>query len=240
MAHCAHVFAPSCAWAESTEPKKRSSSIASRFGNAIRAMKPRARRSEEEPVCMLERSNEDRNLMKPQKRILSDDEISTQSGGSRRSSRSLDSSLESQCSSTYLTDTVEEMSLPGTLPGTPEEVSPSSSCESPNPELKALAGVIADHAQSKFSGRVYQDVRNAFLAVDANGDGKLTPTEALAFCQHFEMSAAVTSRFFTLLDRDETGLADWSAFLAQYAPVFTKKTDFRLNAGMGKKWPAIQ
>merc|ERR1719498_1091733 len=115
------------------------------------------------------------------------------------------------------------------LPGTPEEISPASSqpCNSEISELQALASVIADHAQSKFSGRVYQDVRNAFLAVDANGDGKLTPTEALAFCQHFDLSPATTSRFFTLLDPSETGLADWSSFLARYAPVFMKKTDLK-------------
>jgi hypothetical protein len=233
MAHCAH--APSCAWAASTEPKKRSHSIASRLGDAIRAMKPRARRTEEEPACA---KLEDFKLMK---QTFADDDVSTQSGGSRRSSTtSLQSfeSVERQCSSAPLTEPVEEM----VLPGTPEEISPTSSrsCTSPSSDLQALANVIADHAQSKFSGRVYQDVRNAFLAVDANGDGKLTPTEALAFCQHFDLSAAVTSRFFTLLDDSETGLADWSSFLARYAPVFTKKSDLRLNAGVGKKWPAIQ
>merc|ERR1711869_96706 len=110
-------------------------------------------------------------------------------------------------------------------------------------EVHELATLLADQAQSKFSGRVYQDVRNTFLAVDADGDGKLTPTEALAFCQHFDLSPKTASRFFTLLeqlDHSETGLADWSAFLAAYAPVFMKKTDLKRNASVGRKWPAIQ
>jgi hypothetical protein len=244
MAHCARILAPSCAWSESTEPKKRSRSIASRLGNAIRAMKPLAKRFEEEPVTEVfvlnaaaVKDHEDCSL---EKETMSYDEISTQSGGSRRSSFS----LASQSSSACLTESVEEMMLPGT----PEEISPSSSqsCKSENSgsiqgsELQALARIIADHAQSKFSGRVYQDVRNAFLAVDTNGDGKLTPTEALAFCQHFNLSPATTSRFFALLDHSETGLADWSSFLAQTASVFMKKTDLKLNPGMGRKWPAIQ
>jgi len=106
-------------------------------------------------------------------------------------------------------------------------------------ELDDLALVIADRAQSKFSGRVYQDVRNAFLAADVDADGKLNEMEAIAFCQHFDLSSEVASRFFTLLDRCETGSIDWSFFLAIYAPVFNKKTDFQLNAGAGRKWPAI-
>jgi len=254
MAHCARILAPSCAWSESTEPKKRSRSIASRLGNAIRAMKPLAKRSDEEQVtevCVLNaaamslKDHEDCSFMKGARKE-SYDEISTQSGGSRPGSRRSSFSLASQSSSSCLTESVEEMTLPGTL----EEISSqrsisASSCqscksESSGSELQALACVIADHAQAKFSGRVYQDVRNAFLAVDTNGDGKLTPTEALAFCQHFDLSPATTSRFFTLLDRSETGLADWSSFLAAYAPVFTKKTDLQRNPDMGRKWPAIQ
>merc|ERR1719321_2293923 len=82
-------------------------------------------------------------------------------------------------------------------------------------ELHDLADEIAKRAKTKFSGRVYQDVRNAFLAVDTNGDGKLTQSEALAFCQHFDLSSEIASRLFTLLDHNETGLADWSSFLAK-------------------------
>jgi len=235
MAHCAHVLAPTCAWAESTEPKKRSRSIASRLGNAIRAMKPVARRSEEEKVYMLNAAALSAVDCSLGKQTLSDDEISTQSGGSRRSSVS---SLQSERSSPSPTESVEEM-----LPGIPaEDILPACSQpgKSRTSELQALASLIAFHAQFKFSGRVYQDVRNAFLAVDANGDGKLTPTEALAFCKHFDLSPKTTASFLGLLDSDDTGLADWSSFLAAYAPVFQKKTDFRLNAGMGRKWPAIQ
>jgi hypothetical protein len=195
-------------------------------------MKPLAKTCEEEQVCVLNAAalgTVDCSLVK---QTLSDDEISTQSGGSRRSSLS----LQSESSSPSNTDSVEELMLPGI----PEEILSASS--NSNSDLKALASTIAFHARFKFSGRVYQDVRNAFLAVDANGDGKLTPTEALAFCHHFDLSPATTSRFFKLLDHKETGLADWSSFLALYAPVFKKKTDsdFRRNSGKGRKWPAIQ
>lgn len=241
MAHCAHIFAPSCAWTESTEPKKRSFSIKSRFGDAIRAMKPGSKGSvTKEKVCVL---NADAVLLDLSKPAFCDDEISTQSGGSRRSSFSASGS--SDCLSRP--ESFEEVMLPGS----PEEISPASSGSSRNDscsvmkykymssEVHELATLLADQAQSKFSGRVYQDVRNAFLAVDANGDGKLTPTEALAFCQHFDLSATITSRFFTLLDQRETGLADWSTFLSQHAPVFMKKNDHRLNAGQLKR-PAIQ
>jgi len=201
---------------------------------------PGSKRREAEPVtevCVLNSAalseHEDCSLVK---KTQSYDEISTQSGDSRRSSSSL--SFESSSSSSCLTESMQEM----LLPWTPETISPSSSqsCKSETSELQALACVIADHAQSKFSGRVYQDVRNAFLAVDTNGDGKLTPTETTAFCQHFDLSPATTSRFSTLLDDSETGLADWSSFLARYAPVFLKKTDLKRNADVGRKWPAIQ
>jgi len=227
MAHCAHVLAPSCAWAASTEPKKRSRSVVSQLGNALRAMKPGSRRSTQEKVCVLNADalTEVENLQdfSMSKMSLNDDEISTQSGGSRSRASSFAESME------------ELASLPGSL----EEIAmPSTSLR--NSELDELAHVIADRAQSKFSGRVYQDVRNAFLSVDANGDGKLTAKEALAFCQHFDLSPKVTSRFFSLLDHHETGLANWSSFLATCAPVFNKKTDFKLNAGAGRKWPAIQ
>lgn len=190
------------------------------------------------------------------KQALSDDEISTQSGGSRRSSITSLSTTSSPDSlsrrtSVSLTDSViSSDSVPESfkevmLPGSPEEISPASSRHNSkdvcnvNSELHDLATLLADRAQSKFSGRVYQDVRNTFLAVDANGDGKLTPTEALAFCQHFDLSPTITSRFFTLLDHREAGLADWSTFLSHYASVFIKKSDHRLNAGQLRR-PAIQ
>jgi len=134
---------------------------------------------------------------------------------------------------------LESVEEPSSLPGSIDEI-PMPSKLPRRSELDDLALVIADCAQARFSGRVYQDVRNAFLAADVDADGKLNEMEAIAFCQHFDLSSEVASRFFTLLDRGETGSANWSSFMAKYAPVFNKKTDFQLNAGAGRKWPAIQ
>lgn len=205
-------------------------------------MKPGARRStidsSEDKICVMNAEI----LTEVQLHSISklslkdvDDDISTQSGtsspSSRRSSKSSDAS------------SVEELpshsQLIPLLPGAIDDI--SMSCTEPRKsELDEMAALIAESAQKKFSGRVYQDVRNAFLAVDANGDGKLNRTEAVAFCQHFDLSSEVASRFFTLVDRDETGLANWSSFLAKYAPVFNKKDDHRFNAGVNRKWPALQ
>lgn len=148
--------------------------------------------------------------------------VSTQSGGSTCSSRS--SSPNSVSSLPGAVD--EEISLP------PIQTKMS--------ELQDLANHIASRAKSKFSGRVFEDVRNAFLAVDENGDGKLTASEAQAFCEHFSLSAEKTERFFKLLDRHDTGLADWKSFLSVHAPVFKRKTDCKRNASLGRKWPALQ
>lgn len=226
MAHRADILAPACAWAESTQPKPRSRSIASRLGNAIRALKPGVpkERCIEEKVCAINSDAmtevEECLISKPE---AFRDDISTQSGGSRGSSRE-----GSICLS--LAESFEESP---SLPGSIEEVSVPS--KSPiRSELDDLAVVIADRARSKFSGRAYHDVRNAFLAVDIDGDGKLNQKELIAFCQHFDLSSEVAVRFFKLLtklDRRDTGFVDWSAFMATYAPVFNKKTDFQLNSG---------
>lgn len=96
-------------------------------------------------------------------------------------------------------------------------------------ELRQMALLISRRAASKYSGRVYQDVRNAFLAVDADADGKISPTEADAFGKHFNLSPEITKHFFSLLDPHQTGTANWSSFLAKFAPVFLEKTDWRHN-----------
>jgi len=249
MAHCAHVLIPSAAWAESTEPKKRNRGITTRLGNAIRALKPGTKKVKEELITedQVYSLNTDAVMEMENcclsKQPVSDDAVSTlstQSGGSRCSSACLSKASSAFLSrSASLTDSVEEIVLPGSV----EETSmPSNLCKQTelHDRIHELATILADHAQSKFSGRVYQDVRNAFLALDANGDGKLTPSEALAFCQHFDLPPRTTSSFFALLDIHKTGLADWSSFLARYAPVFKKKTEHLLN-GKGRICrPAIQ
>jgi len=223
-------------------------------------MKPASRKSAEEKISVinadaLKEIQEQTVLMKllngP---ALDDADLSTQSGGSSRRS-SWASEAESPTLSaqevSLLPGSTDEISMPSdspskkkslelpSLPGAVDEIS-MSSLPARKSELDKLAVVIADRAQSKFSGRVYEDVRNAFLAVDSNGDGKLTQAEAVAFCQHFDLSSETALHLFTLLDRHDSGLGDWSSFLVQCFPVFSKKSDFKLNAGPGRKRPAIQ
>jgi hypothetical protein len=232
MTRSAHVLAPACAWAESTQPKQRSKSIASRLGNAIRALKPPARRSTEEKVCVINADAlteiQECNISKLAFESFDEDDISTQSGCSSRRgsfcSKASDAMSDEDLSS--LPGSIDEISMPSTSPR--------------KSEIDELALMIADRAQCKFSGRVYQDVRNAFLLCDVNGDGKLTQAETMAFFQHFDLSPEIALRFFTWLDPHETGLANWSSFMAKSASVFNKKTDFQLNAGVGRKMPAIR
>lgn len=238
MVHCAHVLAPSTAWAESTEPKKRNRGITTRLGNAIRALKPGTKKAKEEQITEDQVFALDADMAMEMKKycmVSSDDDISmlsTRSGSSRCSS-------VGKASSSSFSESAEEMVLPWCIEdtSTPSNVSKQDEL---NERLHELATLIADRAQSMFSGRVYQDVRNAFLAVDANGEGKLTPSEALAFCQHFDLPPTTTSSFFALVDHCDTGLADWSSFLARYAPVFMKKTDHRLNGEGRFCRPAIR
>jgi len=257
MVHCAHILAPSSAWAASTHSKHCNQSVASRFGDAIRALKPGVKKTLEERVFVLNADLlTEMQEWSVSKQPLTDEDISTEAGTSRRTSRV--SEAESRTSSvrelpllpgcideistefishrTTSTKSVEEIPL---LPGLIDEM-PVSSHPPRKSELDNLAAIVADHAQSKFSGRVYQDVRNAFLAVDANGDGKVTHAEMLAFCQHFNLSSEIASQLFSLLDQHDTGLVHWSSFLTQCAPIFNKKSDHKLNAGVGRKWPAIQ
>lgn len=231
MANCAHFrMAPASAWAESTEPQKRSSSIASRLGNAIRAMKPTSKKStENQPSKFIADTLteiEECSISNMPWKAVNEDDISTQMSSSRSSSSISISSVDDLSS---LPGSIEEISMPCT-----------SALKS---ELDELALVIADRARARGSGRVYQDVRNAFLAVDGDGDGKLTHAETIAFCQSFNLSPEMTSRFFTLLDIHKTGLASWSSFLAKHSPVFMKsqyqKERYQLNAGV-RKVPAIR
>jgi hypothetical protein len=210
--------------------QKRSSSIASRLGNAIRAMKPTSKKStENQPSKFIADTLteiEECSISNMPLKAVNEDDISTQMSSSRSSSSISMSSVDDLSS---LPGSIEEISMPCT-----------SALKS---ELDEFALVIADRARCRGSGRVYQDVRNAFLAVDGDGDGKLTQAETVAFCQSFDLtSPEMTSRFFTLLDIHKTGLASWSSFLAKHSPVFMKsqyrKEGYQLNAGV-RKVPAI-
>jgi Ca2+-binding EF-hand superfamily protein len=170
------------------------------------------------------------------KRRWSDDEISTQLGAS--------SSTASIEEVTSLPGSVEEVPMPSSTSslsggsafsdeeGDQIEAKPNETRKmSITRQLHQMALLISRKAgtSSKYSGRVSTDVRHAFLAVDTNSDGKLTPTEMAAFCRHFDLTSETATRLFSLLDPDETGRADWSSFLARYAPVFRQGETFRLN-----------
>jgi len=82
-------------------------------------------------------------------------------------------------------------------------------------ELKRIAKQIGQKADF-----TYRVIRNAFLAVDADGDGRLSAAEVASFCSHFGFSGSFASRFYTLMDKDEHGNANWQRFMALFAPVF--------------------
>jgi len=240
-------IAPSAAWGSSAPKLNRS--VKSRVGDAIRALTPRTRRTgsnnatEDDTkvhilnVDLLAELGEHDKM----KRRWSDGGTSTRSGTS-----------SSSAEVTSLPGSVEEVSLPScassdSSPGLPstdlyddeedpkcrQEVAPTAcSHRSRKNALHQMALLISHRAADKYlhhSGRVYQDVRNAFLAADSDSDGKLSPAEATAFCNYFDLSPEIATRLFSLLDPHESGAADWSTFLAKFAPVFREETNWRLN-----------
>jgi len=82
-------------------------------------------------------------------------------------------------------------------------------------ELKRIAKQIGQ--KTDFTYRV---IRNAFVAVDSDGDGRLSASEVASFCAHFGISDSVASRLYKFMDKDERGNANWQKFMAVYAPVF--------------------
>lgn len=110
-------------------------------------------------------------------------------------------------------------SLPGSVESDDEEESPchDPSCQQAEAaaELKRIAKLIGQKADF-----TYRNVRNAFVAVDADGDGRLSASEVKLFCAHFGISESVASRFYALIAKDEYGNANWQKFMALYAPVF--------------------
>lgn len=257
MDNCAHILAPSKAWAPTRSPKL-TRRRPSKVGNAIRAMKPRfgKAKTEDLSVCVL---NED--LLSE---LEDEDREKRRSFSSDASTQSPDSGTSSSSASV-----AEEVSLPGSVTPSSEEISTPSTLSDPCPlscdeeecdlevtsiacnhrktelphlanELHQMAILISQRAASKYSGRVYQDVRNAFLVIDADGDGKICLAEARAFCKHFDLTPEIATRFFSLLDPHQSGLGDWSAFLAKCAPVFRGKSNWRLAPPVGRKQPALK
>jgi hypothetical protein len=105
-------------------------------------------------------------------------------------------------------------------------------------ELKRIAKQIGEKA-----GFSYRAIRNAFLALDEDGDGKLTAPEVESFCGHFGISASVAARFYALMEKDELKNANWQKFMAVYAPVFKEASaeppcyaTSRLCLPRGQRW----
>eukprot|EP00746_Dinoflagellata_sp_MGD_P012383 gnl/MRDRNA2_/MRDRNA2_126399_c0_seq1.p1 gnl/MRDRNA2_/MRDRNA2_126399_c0~~gnl/MRDRNA2_/MRDRNA2_126399_c0_seq1.p1 ORF type:complete len:446 (+),score=72.04 gnl/MRDRNA2_/MRDRNA2_126399_c0_seq1:158-1339(+) len=88
----------------------------------------------------------------------------------------------------------------------------------------------------------YMVVRNAFLALDANGDGKLSEKEVMAFCNHVQLPALLSAQFYTLMDKDEHGNADWRRFMATYGTYLKEPTTCGISSPkvhsmpFGQRW----
>lgn len=268
MVHCAHIFTPpgACAAHPTTQLKRRASRLGDAI-RALTPRRSRRTKKESDSHCpslnvdVLIQLNEHQSPADKMKRRWSEDEISTNLGtlSCTGSMEEPDSPLPEEVTS--LPGSVEEIPLPSCTSSATSSASCSSAFSDDedfqvevkrgidgkpqlsgklriSTELHQMALLISRRANSKFSGRVSTDVRNAFLAVDTNGDGKLTPAELAAFCGHFDLTTEVATRFFTLLDPDGVGVADWSSFLARYAPVFRENTKFRLNP-CDRHYPAL-
>lgn len=108
-----------------------------------------------------------------------------------------------------------EASLPGSVESDEEnESSRNNSCDQ-QAELKRIAKQIGHKTNSN-----YRVIRNAFLAVDADRDGRLSSSEVASLCDHFGMSASAAFRFYASMEKDEHGNANWQKFMAVFAPVF--------------------
>eukprot|EP00746_Dinoflagellata_sp_MGD_P095527 gnl/MRDRNA2_/MRDRNA2_38279_c0_seq1.p1 gnl/MRDRNA2_/MRDRNA2_38279_c0~~gnl/MRDRNA2_/MRDRNA2_38279_c0_seq1.p1 ORF type:complete len:250 (-),score=46.80 gnl/MRDRNA2_/MRDRNA2_38279_c0_seq1:344-1093(-) len=129
-------------------------------------------------------------------------------------------------------------SLPGSVMSDDEDESLSTDPSYQQAELKRIAKQVA--RKTDFSYRI---IRNSFVAVDADGDGRLTSSEVESFCTHIGISASVAARFYALMDKDEFGNANWQKFMAVFAPVFKEVSaeppcyaTSRLCLPRGQRW----
>lgn len=107
------------------------------------------------------------------------------------------------------------ISVPGSVESDDEDDSQCVDTCYQQAELKRIAKQIGQKADF-----TYRVIRNAFVAVDSDGDGRLSASEVASFCTHFGISDSVASRFYKFMDKDERGNANWQKFMAVYAPVF--------------------
>lgn len=86
------------------------------------------------------------------------------------------------------------------------------SCYARQVELRKIAKQIGDKTD-----HTYRIIRNAFMAADADGDGKVTADEVKAFCEHIQLPTSVAPRLHELMDQDANGYAFWQKFMGTYA-----------------------
>jgi hypothetical protein len=134
-----------------------------------------------------------------------------------------------------------EVSLPGSVESDDEDESLYHDPCYQQAELKRIAKQLGQKAD--FGKASYQVIRNVFLAVDIDGDGRLSASEVASFCNHFGMSESVASRFYAFMDKDEHGNASWQKFMAVFAPVFKEVSaeppcyaTSRLCLPRGQRW----
>lgn len=243
----------SAAWAE---PTPRTPSTARRLTESCaQALGLRSKGPRDEPVrpfCAEIRRLSSRALTK----LGDADDLShTLESPQKRRKDSVRSSSGDENASTHSGES-SSPSLPGSIVSSDEDVAPrnevsvciaataqsrSSSCSAREPrepvtevkgvtsrygiseatEFKRMARMIGEKAEFK-----YRTVRDAFVAVDANGDGKLDVHEITAFFKHFGLAEDVALHFFKLMDRDGSGDIDWKEFMAVFAPVFRPSETF--------------
>lgn len=90
-------------------------------------------------------------------------------------------------------------------------------------EVQRIARMINEAARSRCAVDRYRPVRDAFLAVDGDGDGQISAVECVALFRHFGLCDELALRFHALMDRNGTGSMNWREFMAMFSTVFQKK-----------------
>jgi len=187
-------------------------SIAQKCGRVLRLRTP----SKSPPICVREPTDEPVYMLSAS--ALADHEMVFRRGKISRSSSCQSGSTRDEGSphDSRAPSKQSLVSLPGSVMSDDEDGSfeDDDACYQ-QAELKRIAKQIAQKADF-----TYRVIRNAFVAFDNDGDGKLSASEVNAFCAHFEISASVASRFYALMKKDEHGNANWQKFMAVFAPVF--------------------
>lgn len=93
-------------------------------------------------------------------------------------------------------------------------------CVNNKVEFKRIIRLVGQKAENK-----YQSVRNMFIAVDRDGDGKLSVKEVVHLFANFGLEAELAERFFGFMDKDGSGEVSLHEFMATFGPVMSEKRD---------------